>query len=357
MSKTIDLLTDLISYNSSDKKTANETIQYCYDWLEKEQLQPEILTNDGYKMLLCEVGEGKHKLVLNGHVDVVSGKPEQFTPKIKNGKIYGRGSADMKSGVSAMMVAMSELQHIDLGDTTVQLQLVSDEEIGGKHCAAYLTEEGFLGDFVICGEATQLGIGFQAKGILQFDIILKGESAHSSRPWEGENAIAKALKLHDDILTLPFAQEATDIYKEPSINLAKINGGDVYNKVPDKCKVSYDIRYLPSQDYEEILSQIKGITNGDIQLHLVGPAVQNDVNHKYIKRLENTIKESMDSDNVAVFGQHGFADTRYFSRFDVPAIEFGPTGAEWHGDGEYVEIASVESYKDILVNFAEYFAK
>ena len=57
---------------------------------------------------------------------------------------------------------------------------------------------------------------------------------------------------------------------------------------------------MPSQDYEEILSQIKGITNGDIQLHLVGPAVQNDVNHKYIKRLENTIKESMDSDNVAV---------------------------------------------------------
>ena len=114
---------------------------------------------------------------------------------------------------------------------------------------------------------------------------------------------------------------------------------------------------MPSQDYEEILSQIKGITNGDIQLHLVGPAVQNDVNHKYIKRLENTIKESMDSDNVAVFGQHGFADTRYFSRFDVPAIEFGPTGAEWHGDGEYVEIASVESYKDILVNFAEHFAK
>ncbi|RIP36983.1 M20 family peptidase [Staphylococcus gallinarum] len=355
MPKTIDLLTELISYNSSDKKSANETIMFCHDWLEKEQLQPEILTNDGYKMLICEVGKGKHKLVLNGHVDVVSGKPHQFTPKIKDGKVYGRGSADMKSGVSAMMVAMSELQHINLGDTTVQLQLVSDEEIGGKHCAAYLTEEGYLGDFVICGEATQLGIGFQAKGILQFDITIEGESAHSSRPWEGENAIAKALKLHENILALPFAQASTEIYDKPSINLAKISGGDVYNKVPDICEVSYDIRYLPSQDYEDILSQIKGITDGTIQLHLIGPAVKNDAENRHIKNLANTIKETLGSVDVAIFGQHGFADTRYFSRFGVPAIEFGPTGAEWHGDGEYVEIDSVESYKDILVNFAQHF--
>ena len=83
----------------------------------------------------------------------------------------------------------------------------------------------------------------------------------------------------------------------------------------------------------------------------------NDKDEPYIQQLVTAIKQHTNKDEVKLFGQHGFADTRYFSRFDVPAIEFGPTGAEWHGDGEYVEIASVESYKDILVNFAEHFAK
>src|SRR5699024_11819026 len=140
---------------------------------------------------------------------------------------YGRGSADMKAGVAAFMVAMSEIQHSELNDTKVQLQLVTDEEIGGNNCAAYLTDQGYLGDFVICAEPTQLGIGVQAKGILQFDVTITGVAAHSSRPWEGTNAIAKSMAIYEQILDLPFAQEQSDFYDGPSINLAKIRGGDV----------------------------------------------------------------------------------------------------------------------------------
>lgn len=81
----------------------------------------------------------------------------------------------MKAGVASFMVAMRDLNNIDLGDVCVQLQLVTDEEIGGYNCASYLTDQGYLGDFVICAEPTQIGIGFQAKGILQFDIQLKGK--------------------------------------------------------------------------------------------------------------------------------------------------------------------------------------
>ncbi|PWG67608.1 succinyl-diaminopimelate desuccinylase, partial [Enterobacter mori] len=84
-----------------------------------------------------------------------------------------------------------------------------------------------------CAEPTQLGIGFQAKGILQIDIELRGTSAHSSRPWEGENAVVKAFELYQQLISLPFAKESTEVYDQPSINLAKINAGDVYNKVPD----------------------------------------------------------------------------------------------------------------------------
>ncbi|MBF7016089.1 M20 family metallopeptidase [Staphylococcus durrellii] len=353
MSKAVELLQQLIKYDSSDKSVANETIAFCKRWLESEGVTAEIISNNGFDMLICEVGQGDKTLVLNGHVDVVSGKETQFDPIIKEGKLYGRGSADMKAGVAAIMVAVAELNKLELTQTKVQLQLVTDEEIGGKNCANYLTNEGYLGDFVICPEPTQIDIGFQAKGILQIDIELSGASAHGSRPWEGVNAIDKAFEVYDQLLHLPFASESTEFYDGPSINLAKIHGGEVYNKVPDACTLSFDIRYLPTQNQSQILKEIEGITDGKIHINLEGPPVMNDKNQPYIKQLVGEIKQHTNKDEVKLFGQHGFADTRYFSRFNVPAVEFGPSGNHWHGDGEYVEVDSIENYKNIIVTFAQ----
>ncbi|RZI02697.1 M20 family peptidase [Staphylococcus condimenti] len=358
MTKTLDLLKSLIEFDSSTKDEANKTLQFCKTWLEQEGLEPVRLSNEGFDSLICNVGAGEKRLILNGHVDVVSGNPNQFEPRVEENKIYGRGSADMKAGVSAMMSALSELQHKDLGNTSVQLQLVTDEEIGGKHGANFLTDQGYLGDFVICGEPTQLGIGYQAKGILQVDIHLKGKSAHGSRPWEGENAIEKALETYQKILDLPFAKESTELFEGPSINLAKIRGGTVYNKVPDEAVISYDIRFLPGQSEKEILKQIESEIDGEISIHLSGASVMNETDNPFIQKLVKEISQRTHQSpkSVKLFGQHGFADTRYFSRFGTPAIEFGPSGAAWHGDGEYAEIDSIEIYKDILVRFAESFS-
>ncbi|MFL0499488.1 M20 family metallopeptidase [Staphylococcus arlettae] len=353
MDKTIKLLQELITYDSSHKTVANDTIEYCKTWLEQENLAPQIISNNGFKMLLCEVGQGEQTLILNGHVDVVSGKDSQFNPEIKDNRIYGRGSADMKAGVAAMMGALVELNDARLTNVKVQLHLMTDEEIGGVNCADYLTTAGHLGDFVICAEPTQLGIGIQAKGILQFNLTITGVAAHSSRPWEGTNAIAKSMAIYEQILDLPFAQEQSDFYDGPSINLAKISGGDVYNKVPDTCKLSFDIRYLPTQNRAAIIEQIKGLTDSQLDIHLEGPPVLTNKDNPYIQKLIKTIKTHTLEDSVAVFGQHGFADTRYYARYNVPAIEFGPAGAHWHGDDEYAELASIEKYQAMLVSFAQ----
>lgn len=356
MSKTLKLLEKLVEFDSSKQETANETIEFCQQWLKDEGVDSEILINNDYKMLVSTIGSGDQRLILNGHVDVVSGNSEQFTPQIKDGRIYGRGTADMKAGVASLMVAMTDLQHLDLGNVSVQLQLVTDEETGGQHCAGYLTEKGYLGDFVICAEPTQVDIGLQAKGVLQFNLQIEGKSAHGSRPWEGENAIVKAMKVYEKILTLPFASESTDIYEYPSINLAKIEGGDVYNKVPGKCTLSFDIRYLPTQDPDKILKQIEEVTDGEIEVHSCGAAVTNDKDNPFIQTLIKQVQSVTGDDEVRVFGQHGLADTRYFAEYDMPAIEFGPAGGEWHGDGEYAEIDSLDTYKDIIVKFAQNFS-
>lgn len=165
----LDLLENLILIDSSTKEGANNAVDYCKVWLEKKGLPVQELENNGYKMIVCEIGSGDKTLLLNGHVDVVSGKAELFIPKEMDGKLYGRGAADMKAGVAAMMAAMVELNKLDL-QSKIQLQVVSDEEAGGENCSGYLAEQGYRGDFVICAEPTQLGIGLQAKGILNIDI-------------------------------------------------------------------------------------------------------------------------------------------------------------------------------------------
>lgn len=345
----IKLTKELIKIDSSTTEGANSAIDFCKHLLVENKLTPKILENEDQKMLVCTIGSGEKKIILNGHLDIVPFKEGQLIPHEEDGKLYGRGSADMKSGLAAMVCAFLELKNENL-PCKVELHLVTDEEDGGHKCSKYLADNGFRGDFVICGEPTQMGIGVQAKGVLQINIDFFGKSAHGSRPWQGDNAIIKAYKAFEKISELPFTKENSELYDFPSINLAKIIGGDVYNTVPDYCKMYLDIRFLPEQSAEEILNQIRGAVKSEIHVHEINPPVTTKVDDAYVKALSKSV-EKITNDSVNVFGQHGSADTVYYSKYDIPAVEFGPCGANWHGDCEYVTIDSVYKYKDVLKNF------
>ncbi|OCA83321.1 succinyl-diaminopimelate desuccinylase [Bacillus sp. FJAT-27225] len=347
----ISFLKTLVSIDSSTIPGANKAVDLCGKWLTSQGVEVTFLENNGRRMLVSEIGTGNFTLILNGHVDIVAGKPGQFNPYESDGKLYGRGSADMKAGVAAMMAAFVELKQRPLG-MKIQLQIVSDEETGGENCSGFLAESGYRGDFIICGEPTGLGIANQAKGVLRADITVPGKAAHGSRPWEGVNAIEQAYEIYKQILNLPFAKESSDYYRNPSINLAKINAGDEYNVVPEECTIGLDIRYLPGQDKEEILNQIKGISPGiGVVAGLNSEPINTNREHPFLKHLDRVIKRHSGRDAV-YFGQHGSADTVYFAKHGIPAIEFGPSGANWHGDDEYVEIDSVLAFRDILIKLA-----
>ncbi|WP_226645581.1 M20 family metallopeptidase [Mesobacillus subterraneus] len=346
-----ELLKELILIDSSTKEGANQAVEFCRQWLIEHELQPSLIENNGYKMLVCEIGEGDKTIVWNGHVDVVSGKKEQFVPVEKNGRIYARGAADMKAGVAAMMIAMKELRNQKIG-VKIQLQIVSDEEIGGMNCTGYLVENGYRGDFVIASEPTQLGIALQAKGVLRIEVEVTGKSAHGSRPWEGENAIVKAYQIYEKLLELPFTKESSEFYRSPSINLAIISGGEVFNKVPDHCVMSLDIRYLPGQDADSIVQEIEGISDGKVTVSLKGIPVATKRDDSFITQLKPVLEKHVAGEAV-MFGQHGAADTQYYAAHGIPAIEFGPSGANWHGDDEFVELESLEKYKEILIDYVK----
>ncbi|MBY0148985.1 M20 family metallopeptidase [Neobacillus niacini] len=350
MGDPIPLLEELIKINSSTKAGANKAIAYCEQWLTDQGLPVKRIENNGFHMLVCEIGQGDHTVVLNGHIDVIEAEERQFQPYIKDGKMYGRGTVDMKAGVAAFMAASAQLKDRDL-TSRVMLQIVPDEETGGINGTKYLTKNGYLGDFIICGEPTNMGIAIQSKGVLQLDITVQGKSAHGSRPWEGTNAITKAINLFEDILELPFAQESSPMFTKPSINLAKIQGGTVYNKVPDLCEMSLDIRYLPDQSPEDIVHQIQAITDATVTIHMFNNPVKTKADNPYVKALGESIKRITQLEKVTIFGQHGSNDGQFFNKYGGSAVEFGPVGSDWHGENEMVFVDSVREYRDVLVDF------
>ena len=347
------LTSRLISFKSINKKNVNLAAEFCYSWLKDNNLEVELLENQGYKIVVATVGGEGPTIILNGHLDVVPAKLEDFNPYVKQGKLFGRGSYDMLGSVAAMMVLFKELAVLTPVNK-ILLTLVPNEEDGGQLGTGYLVEQGLTGDFVVCGEPTNLNIAVQIKGVLQLSLEIPGISCHGSRPWLGENAILKAVEAYRKIEELNLFKERSQYFLKPSLNLAKISGGKQFNQVADKCSIGLDIRYLPNQDPDNIIENIiKSVPEAKISIVNQRPTVVTDPNNKFIKKLIKNAEHYTDK-NIVLFGQDGTSDISFFAKKEIPAVEFGPCGANHHGPGEYVEIESLYIFKDILKRFLLY---
>ena len=307
--------------------------------------------------LVVRVGSGSPKVLLHGHVDVVPGEENQFEAYERSGELYGRGVYDMKGALAAMMYAVEDL-HVMGCEATVELLIVPDEERehGGTKGAEILVRHGHIGDFLITGEPTDFHIGIQAKGVLDLRITLRGKSAHGSRPWLGRNAVLLAYEHYKHIQELPFAKERSDIFPYPSINMARIIGGDVINRVPDRCTYDLDIRYLPTQDPEEITRQIRSI-GLPAEVEVLFSHEPTYVSHRnpFVEALREVAARHFHGNPVGV-GRHGASDVIYFQRAGVPGVEFGPVGGGHHGPTEFVVSSSLETYRQMLVQFVQILA-
>ena len=176
------------------------------------------------------------------------GTPGQFEPRVEGDRLYGRGAYDMKGALAAMLLTTAAMR--DQDGVRVRLGIVGDEESEeeAERGSDHLVDSGFVGDFAITGEPTDLHIGVEAKGVLALRLEVSGVAAHGATPWLGDNAVLKAHDVFRSIESLPFARHSSELFDRPSINLGRILGGDALNKVPDRCAIDVDIRYLPDQD-------------------------------------------------------------------------------------------------------------
>jgi succinyl-diaminopimelate desuccinylase len=292
------------------------------------------------------------RLIFNGHLDVVPGHSDQFTPRIQGDRLIGRGAYDMKAALAAMMIATSNLADAPPPGVQVELVIVPDEERAqpGPNATEMLVDQGLRADFVICGEPTDMQVGVQAKGVMILEVVVEGRAAHGSTPWLGDNAIVRALEAYRRLESLPFTRASTPLFARPSVNLGRIAGGDAVNKVPDHCTMHVDIRYLPGQDPEEILRQAQDVGAASIEVAIARPPADTDPEHPLVNALVQTASRH-DESSTSV-GRDGASDAVAFLQAGVPAVEFGPRGAGHHGPDEYVDIPSLLAYRTALEEFA-----
>jgi succinyl-diaminopimelate desuccinylase len=342
----------LIAYDTSQGEGIKLAAGFVKGWLEARDIDAREVTVRGLPVAYAEVGPmDAPTVLLHGHLDVVPGRAGQFEPRVDGDQLIGRGAYDMKGAAAAMMLALHDLREQDR--VRVRLALVPDEESEEEddRGSDHLVAEGFLGDFAITGEPTDLYVGVEAKGVLAVRLEVTGRAAHGATPWLGENAVLKAYEVFRQVESLPFAAESSELFDRPSINLGRIWGGDALNKVPDTCVIDVDIRYLPEQEPDRILEEVSELDARIVSTFRRSPATV-DRHSVWVRALCEAASEHHRGGVVSV-GRDGSSDAVAFLRAGIPAVEFGPIGGGHHGPDEWVSIASLARYRRTLTSFIE----
>jgi succinyl-diaminopimelate desuccinylase len=288
-------------------------------------------------------------VMLNAHLDVVPARPEQFHASVRDGRIYGRGSQDMKGAGAVMLRLLKDLAALP-EPPDVGFMFVSDEEIGGEHGTGYLAREGWSCDFFLAGEPTDLQICYAQKGVLWVEARLPGKPAHGSRPWDGQNALAA---LRDGLLALErrFPTPSAPAWVTTAVPTI-VSGGSAQNRLPERVVLTLDVRHIPEETPEQIMAALERCFAGG-EVGLVQPPctpLATDPSNAAVRRLAD-IATGVTGQPAQLYREHFASDARYYSDLRIPSVCFGPAGAGLHSDDEWVAIESLEQYYHVLRRF------
>ncbi|WKZ56107.1 MAG: M20/M25/M40 family metallo-hydrolase [Bdellovibrionota bacterium] len=290
----------------------------------------------------------RFRIILNGHLDVIPGKPAQYTPVILRNRLYGVGAMDMKANVAVLIKVFREVArqvNYPLG-----LQLVTDEETGGFDGTAYQISRGVQADFIIAGESTGFHIAHRAKGVLWLRITCKGRTAHGAYPWRGENAVSKMLR---------FVRRLEEQFPNPSrnsqqttINVSRIETSNTsLNKVPDDCSVFLDLRFV-QESSAVVLKKVRDLLPAGFCIEVLAheQALDTPRGSPYVRELRR-VTQRLRKRTCRLYTAQGTSDARHYMLAKGAGVEFGPIGGGIGTDNEWVSIPSLLQYEKILRTF------
>ncbi len=312
---------------------------------------------------VLEGREPGRSLVLCGHLDTVGveGMTDPFVPRERDGRIYGRGSQDMKGGVAAMVDAARLLAANGFRKGRVIVAAVADEEYASIGADAFVRD--WRADAAVVTEPTDLQIGTAHKGFAWLDIDTRGRAAHGSRPKDGRDAILRmgrvltALEALDRELQ---SREPHPVMGTGSLHASIIDGGAELSSYPERCTLRMERRLVTGETGDTALDEVQNILariraadpefTGSAELAFWRSAYEVDRSHALPRGLEMAAQRA--GTRAGTVGMSFWTDAAVLAGAGIPSVLFGPGGAGLHSVEEYVNAADVIMCRDVLAHFA-----
>lgn len=319
-------------------------------------------------------GNGGRSLMFNGHIDtmpagdITKWNTPPHEPTVIDNRLYGLGSADMKGGLVASVMAVKLLKDAGVklpGD--VIITSVCDEE-GGGNGSIVAAMNGQKADGVVVCEGTSNELILAHMGFVFFDVKIEGRANHSGKKWAGVSAIEKAIKIINALNELEHGwllQYKHPLLPAPNLNVGVINGGTAGSTVAGECELKICVHYLPQvMNYDKVVSEfmdtINMVSDGDtwlkshrpqVTVYQSGGAFEMQENSPFVDSFKKAYKNVMGI-NTKVVGSPAGCDSRIWRNIaGCPTIQFGPGNLEQcHSVNEYV---ALEQYLECILIYAE----
>lgn len=369
------LLCDLVAIDSvnpslvAGARGEAAAAEFLRDWLSKQGIAAELqLAAPGRPNVVAKIGGAntsankseRPALLIVAHMDTVGAgdMPDPFTPIERDGRLYGRGALDIKSGVAAMCVAVASIVQSGVAlQRPFAIAAVVDEECNSigteallKHCTA---------DAAVVLEPTDLKLVIAHKGYAWFEIVTHGRAAHGSLPGEGRDAIRMMGRVLDKLDALDRdlqAQPPHHLLGAASLHASLIAGGQELSSYPAECRLQIERRTLPGEFVAAIEAELRALLD-DLRARDADFCVT-------LRAMSSRPPYSIEPDapiaraaatailhvtaSAELGGMPAWTDTALLAEAGIPGVVFGPRGRGLHGAEEYVELDSVTACAEVL---------
>jgi succinyl-diaminopimelate desuccinylase len=365
----ISLTRKLINFNTINPPgNENEIALYIGKLLLENGFKVEYIPFENTRLhLIAEKGCTSEfsPVVFSGHFDTVppgakQWKENPFGGEVKDGKLFGRGSSDMKGGLAAMTIAAIEACQEESFKKGVRLIFTSGEELGCQGIRNLVESHTNLGSAIgiVVGEPTANIPSIGHKGGLYLNLETSGITAHSSMPHLGDNAIYKAARAISKIEIFDFGVENDPLLGYPTINVGKVLGGMNINSVPDRAEFTIDARTTTKVDHQKLLKNLGEVLGKDVKIETLVDlqAVSSDENHPFVQLVYSSCNIEKGQEDFPKSMPYLTDGSVLQSAYGgVPTVILGPGQPEMaHQTDEFCYVANLEHavdiYKKIILN-------